>query len=712
MNKVLTLTLTLTLFWLFLTALGSHSSLLLGEESPATSSVSSSDIDIDKWTRQLYSVDPAIRSLAAISLLGLDDHRAQKPLLNILNRYPEANAPGRKNGKTAVPEKEALISVIKAFGFKGDDRAVGPLINLLQDDDPEIALSACEALGNLHTSKAIDRMSANLMNPGFPQKSRILLAQALGQTMEQQAVEPLVSVLSGTEDEELQDAAATALSYISGKSFGRNSSEWEDWWAANQNKTREQWLRDIVTKLEVANEQLQQKNTVVEKELSEKTLALLKKATENKDEKPLIEALNSEYPQVRVAAAKVLVGFNNPESVAALTGVLADDSEKDVRMTAAQSLGELGDESAVRPLLDALNDTDVSVRESAALALANFEGRDVAEALMILLKENTISVQIAATEALGQIGSVEAVAPISELLVSKEAKVREVATIALGRINDPASVTPLINSLRDPEERVRWYAADSLGSIGSSEAVEPLIELLSKDSPRVRESAAAALGQIGEERAIEPLVQAMEDADKRVAEQAANALMSIDVQSYEAMKYLADTFYDRSDYNRASQVLEKQIDKFSASEAHKNEMHGRRLRLAIAYQQQRDWQKAVEQYDLLLTEYKSQDLVIIVALAECLKELRQYGRVLELYSRLMEEQPELAQTWWKGRLDVVYTLYEQGQYTKTQKLIDEFQLEDPGMGGPHIKRQFMELAENSTREAHAQRGRSETSIVP
>ncbi|HHT9133651.1 MAG TPA: HEAT repeat domain-containing protein [Candidatus Avalokitesvara rifleensis] len=706
MNKLLTL----TLCWLFLTALGSHINPLLGEAPPETQSVSSTDID--RWTKQLYSSDPAIRSSAAISLLRTDNQKALEPLLNILNNSLVATVPPQKNDSTAVSNNEVLISVMKAFGFKGDDRAVGPIINLLQDENPDIRQNACEALGDLHSSKAIQKMSANLLNPGFPQEGRVLLAQALGKTMEQEAVGPLITALRETASVELQDTALEALRHISGKSYSKNPSDWEDWWAVNRHKTREEWLRDIVTKLGVTNKQLQEKNESVEKELAEKSLALLKKAVDNKDQKALVEALRSQYPEVRVAAAKALAQTDNPETVSALATALRNDREKDVRVAAAQSLGELGDESAAESLLRALNDENVSVRESAARALANFKGEDVVKSLTGLLNENTTPVAIAAAESLGQVGSAKAVEPLLELLNNKNAKVREVVAIALGKIKDPRAVPPLINSLKDPEERVR-YAADSLGSIGSSEGVEPLIELLSKGSPRLRESAATALGQIRDERALEALVHATEDADKRVAEQAADALLSVDMQSYEAMEYLADTFYDRTDYKRAIQILNKQISKFSTSETHKDKIRDRRLKLAIAYQQQKDWQQASEQYDMLVSEQKPKDLNLMVALIECLKELKQYTRMLEHYSVWIKEQPEHATVWWEGRLEIIYTLFEQGNHEKIQKLVDEFQLEDPELGGPRLKRQFLELAESSaSKTAHAQMGRAATHILP
>lgn len=705
MNKLITLALCLSIIAL----LDSHRNPVIGEVPP--SAPSASPADIERWTKQLYSPDPTIRGSAAISLLSLDDPKAVRPLLNILNRQYETETLQQRDGTTSPSNTEVLISVIKVFGFKGDDRAVRALIELLQHDDPGVRQCACEALGKLHSTKAIQMMSANLLNPGYPKDSRSLIALALGRTMEQAAVEPLISVLKEARDDELLDAAVEALRYISKQSFGRNPSEWEDWWEANRYKTPEQWLRDIVVRLEEANKKLQEQVEALEKELAEKTMTLLGEAAEKRDQKALLEAMNSEYPEVRVSAAKALSRLHNPDTVPSLIKALTDHEEK-VRAAAAKALGELGDESAVRPLLHALKDKSALVKENAARALANFKKTEVVESLVDLLTGSASQVVRAAAEALGQIGSVEAVEPLSKLLNSDEPKTREVAAIALGKIKDPSAVAPLINSLKDPEERVRWYAADSLGSIGSSEGIEPLIELLSKDSPRVRESAAIALGQIGDEKAIEPLVQAMEDPDKRVAEQAADALLSIDVQSYEALQYLADTFYARDDYSRASQILERQISKFSTSEAYKDKIQDSRLKLAIAYQQQKDWQKAATQYEVLLSQHNPKNLDIIGALVECLKELKQYDRLLELYAEWMKKIPEHATMWWEGRLDIVYILFEQGNYEKTRRLIDEFQLEDPELGGPRLKRQFLELAESSTGKTHAQRGMAETFIMP
>src|SRR3989338_2030598 len=148
--------------------------------------------DIERWLRQLYSPDLATRSSAAISLLSTNHPAAIEPLLNILKGVPAPN--GVQAGDKAQ-EREALVTVIKAFGFKGDDRAVVPLMELLQKEEQEVRDAACQSLGRLRTPRAVGQMAAQLQEPRCPVSAKVLLVRALGQTRDKEAVEPLLALL-------------------------------------------------------------------------------------------------------------------------------------------------------------------------------------------------------------------------------------------------------------------------------------------------------------------------------------------------------------------------------------------------------------------------------------------------------------------------------------------------------------------------------------
>jgi HEAT repeat protein len=85
---------------------------------------------------------------------------------------------------------------------------------------------------------------------------------------------------------------------------------------------------------------------------------------------PLIAALQDTDARVRAAAAGALGSFRgSPGVMEALTGVLQDDEDEQVRVSAAASLGELGDERAIPALQAVLWDPAARVRSFAGYAL-------------------------------------------------------------------------------------------------------------------------------------------------------------------------------------------------------------------------------------------------------------------------------------------------------------------------------------------------------
>lgn len=88
---------------------------------------------------------------------------------------------------------------------------------------------------------------------------------------------------------------------------------------------------------------------------------------------PLLKALRDAAPDVRSAAAGSLCNFEeNPQVVDELIRVL-QDSDEQVRASAAMSLGFLDDKRAVPALRDALRDPSDKVRCFAALALEDLD---------------------------------------------------------------------------------------------------------------------------------------------------------------------------------------------------------------------------------------------------------------------------------------------------------------------------------------------------
>jgi HEAT repeat protein len=147
--------------------------------------------------------------------------------------------------------------------------------------------------------------------------------------------------------------------------------------------------------------------------------------------------------------------------------------DEDVRMVAAEALGQLGGSSILQ---QALHNSDKGVRQAAA-------------------------------EALGQLGDRAALPALQQALNDPNASVRYATVKALGKIGDPAALPALQQALHAPDENVRSAAAEALGELVAA----------TSGIKQVRKTA-RALWWVASNRAIEAL------------EKAANRLSVLEVQ--------------------------------------------------------------------------------------------------------------------------------------------------------------------------------------
>ena len=642
-------------------------------------------IKIDEWMKLLYSEDSAIRTSAVISLLGLNLSSVYDSLIDILENSDN---------------DDVRISLIKAFGFAGDDsRALDCIIDLLTSENEEVRVASADALGNIRTKKAIEEMADILLDNRKPIESRILVTGALAKTRSREAVEPLINILE-TDNNDLQIAAHNALVEITKQSNGKVKSFWQEWWDRNKVKTREQWLEDIVDKLEEGFKKLKEENSLLRDDIVEKTIKILKKNKESDSAKPLIDALNSEYQTVRIYAAGELANHKDPEVVKIFVDLISDD-DTEIRVLAVNVLGKIGGVSELKNLISALQDKETRVRESAVKSLGKLGKKEAVFDLLSALSDPANSVVCAAAEALGELKVDEAVEPLISLFSNKDPKIRESAIVALGKFQDNRAIDPLINSLKDKDERVRWYAADTLGKTGAKKAVMPLIALLADESARVRESTAAALGLIGDESAVEPLIKLLEDIDNRVAEKAADMLLSIECESFPLLDSIVNAFYAKEDYTRAKEILKKQINNYEDLPEYDHALWQSKKRLAKLFFSSKDCQKATLLYEELVTQFDD-NMEIKHELVHCLKEAKQYDKLLSFLSLWIESLSVDNHVWWPEICEVIEGLFKEGSFGKVRTLVDDFEKKNPYLGGSELKSRFNDLRKKSIAEMSPQ----------
>jgi len=183
---------------------------------------------------------------------------------------------------------------------------------------------------------------------------------------------------------------------------------------------------------------------------------------------------------------------------------LLNDSDWVVRREAIITLGEMGDERCVEPLVRCLPDGDWQVREAAIEAIAMI-GSPAVDLLLRYVRD--YDARKPAIKTLGKINDERVLDPLISFMRNDEFK--DDATWALAELGEPA-VGRLLELLKDSDETTRKQAILALGEIKDASCVDALIERLKDADWFTRLSAASALEKIKDPRgreAIKPLIK-------------------------------------------------------------------------------------------------------------------------------------------------------------------------------------------------------------
>jgi HEAT repeat protein len=185
----------------------------------------------------------------------------------------------------------------------------------------------------------------------------------------------------------------------------------------------------------------------------------------------------------------------------ALLAALLQDENPEVRRTAAESLGKIGDRAAIPAVLPVLVDAVPAVRAAAAQALGRMAGpadEDVIAGLAHALQDPSDSVKRMAALAIGDVEpSPGQLAFMTDLLHASDVEVRRAAVRALLTLDIGHIAGRLLPLLDDPDVEVRQSAVAALGFSGDARAGAALGMRLAKDpSPAVRVEAAYHLGRL------------------------------------------------------------------------------------------------------------------------------------------------------------------------------------------------------------------------
>lgn len=234
--------------------------------------------------------------------------------------------------------------------------------------------------------------------------------------------------------------------------------------------------------------------------------------------------LKDKDPNIRIKAADALGNGQNDYAVVPLIQIL-NDADPNVRLHAATALNSLIDSADaesmssiqfsiagsgnINILIAALQDENPEIRSQVAGALGHFMDSpiyDLTSRLEVDVSSQGIDVLIAA-------------------LQDENPNVRMQATWLLGYTKKTGAIGPLTSALKDGDPNVRLQAVQALGNLYLDGSVDPLISALKDEDPKVRIRAARMLGWLGKPGCVDSLVATLEDVDPHVRFQAAISLL-------------------------------------------------------------------------------------------------------------------------------------------------------------------------------------------
>lgn len=226
-------------------------------------------------------------------------------------------------------------------------------------------------------------------------------------------------------------------------------------------------------------------------------------------------------PNVRRRAAEILGRLEDHDDrkdiINALVRVAEEDDAERVVAAAIDGLDQQG-QDALERLITSMAEVDIG--DDAADWVK-------AKAFVRALDGKIPELRMAAANALGEIEQSDAVPHLVEQFGDPDPRVRARSARACGQIADPRATDGLQRLLADPKAGVRREAAEALGQIGNRQALQALLEIYDDDSERVRRIAVGGFAKFDNDRPVQHLIDALSDESAAVRRTAVFSLIEL-----------------------------------------------------------------------------------------------------------------------------------------------------------------------------------------
>ncbi len=474
--------------------------------------------DFPSLVALVHDDDPDIRIFATDILGSSDSFMAVEPLCDALLKDPEVNvryqaavslgdlenpAAAKCLNKAMQDDEWVQYAVIEALAKIKHSSSVDALVKALNTSSDLVASMIIDALGEVGNIKAVTMLLRHLDTSATALRNKIvkaIIGILGGQSLkllsatEREKLREYMLVALKDEDEEIQDAAITGLSYVGGE-------------------------KATAEVLQLASELDPERDTdrlsIIVDNLSNLTL-----------NKSLIEALNSDVYKKSALAIEVLSRLEGLDVSQALMGAF-EGKERDLKRSILEALAKNAGPEAKDFFVDVLdNEQDGSMLKSAIYFLGQKLGRsEEADKIFSLLNHSYDDVKEAALDACVSIGGDEINQKFIELYKSEEPIDRLMAVFAMGKLDAAGNLVLIHQALEDEVPDVRKIALEALTDCAvEMESIELVVSRLNDENRDVRLTVIELMGKCYKPEVIPYIVQALQDDDDWVQIRAIEAL--------------------------------------------------------------------------------------------------------------------------------------------------------------------------------------------
>lgn len=415
--------------------------------------------DVNGLIKALKYNNPSVRKAAAEALGSLGDPRAADPLITALHD----------------PDHDVHSCAQRALGNIKDPRVIIPLLNELE----EFSGIAKESLMKVRDVWTVEPFIAAIRDSNYYKAEFAVIL--LGRLGDQRAVDPLISLLQENFPNKLKAAVIETLEALhwlprpeaNNVWFWILSGEWEKVLQGGAESV-EPLLAFVERQSNVTTEKYHKAvqilgllgdSRAVEpliKELrhsnSDGLIQALGRLGDARAVEPLLAKQHSYSEENLKTVAQALKDIGSPV-VEPLLEMLQHNEDNKARSFAIQMLTEVGDPRAVEHLRILLQDDSQYIQDKAAESLRKLCGEQTAENYINIEKEKRKQELISRMECDESESSLQ-------------------AAIELGKMGDGRAFEKLVNALNHENHYIARDAAEALGKLGDIRAAKPINQLL------------------------------------------------------------------------------------------------------------------------------------------------------------------------------------------------------------------------------------------